>query len=77
MKQILFFWCLVQFSITFSQETYHLAVLKYNGGGDYYANPTALPNLISFSNQNLGTTISPDVSYVEAGSKDIFQYPFC
>ena len=76
MKKLLFIWCLLQFSFTFSQETYHLAVLKYNGGGDYYANPTALPNLISFCNQNLGTTISPDVSYVEAGSKDIFQYPF-
>ena len=59
----------------FSQGTYQLAVLKYNGGGDYYANPTALPNLITFCNQNLGTNISKDVPYVEVGSKDIFLYP--
>ena len=52
-----------------------IAKLKYNGGGDYYANPTALPNLISFCNQNLGTNISKDVPYVEVGSKDIFLYP--
>jgi hypothetical protein len=58
-----------------AQGTYQLAVLKYNGGGDYYANPTALPNLISFCNQNLGTNISKDVPYIEAGSQDIFQYP--
>ena len=58
-----------------AQGTYQLAVLKYNGGGDYYANPTALPNLITFCNQNLGTNISKDVPYVEAGSQDIFQYP--
>jgi hypothetical protein len=62
-------------SICYSQGTYQLAVLKYNGGGDYYANPTALPNLISFCNQNLGTNISKEVPYVEVGSKDIFLYP--
>lgn len=59
----------------FTQGTYQLAVLKYNGGGDYYANPTALPNLISFCNQNLGTNISKDVPYVEVGSQDIYLYP--
>ncbi len=59
-----------------SQASFQLAVLKYNGGGDYYANPTALPNLIQFCNQNLSTTISKDVPYVDVGSKDLFRYPF-
>ncbi len=58
-----------------AQGTYQLAVLKYNGGGDYYANPTALPNLITFCNQNLATNISADVPYVEVGSQDMFLYP--
>ena len=62
-------------SKSWSQGTYQLAVLKYSGGGDYYANPTALPNLIEFCNQSLGTNISADVPYVEVGSQDIFQYP--
>lgn len=57
-------------------QGYQLAVLKYNGGGDYYANPTALPNLISFCNKNLGTSISKEVPYVEVSSSDLFQYPF-
>ena len=60
---------------TFSQGSYQLAVLKYNGGGDYYANPTALPNLIKFCNQNLATTIKKEVPYVEVGSSDLFLYP--
>lgn len=60
----------------FSQGTYKLAVLKYNGGGDYYANPSSLPNLIEFCNQNLKTNISTEVPYVDVGSSDIFQYPF-
>jgi hypothetical protein len=62
-------------SWTFSQSTMQLAVLKYNGGGDYYANPTSLPNLVKFCNKELGTTISTDVPFVEASSQDIFLYP--
>jgi len=63
-------------SFYFTQGTYQLAFLKYSGGGDYYANPTALPNLITFCNQNLNTNISKDVPYVDVGSKDLFRYPF-
>ena len=57
----------------FSQE---VAILKYNGGGDWYSNPTALPNLIAFCNQNIGTTLNEKPETVEVGSTDIFRYPF-
>lgn len=53
-----------------------IARLKYNGGGDWYANKTSLPNLIRFCNQQLKTGISPEEDVVEAGSPDIFNYPF-
>ncbi len=52
-----------------------LAVLKYKGGGDWYSNPTALPNLITFCNENIKTKISSQPQTVETGSSDIFQYP--
>ncbi len=53
-----------------------IGLLKYKGGGDWYANPTALPNLIRFCNQNLNTKIQmPDVT-VDVGSREIFEYPF-
>jgi len=58
--------------LIFSQE---IAVLKYKGGGDWYGNPTALPNLISFCNSNINTKINPMPETVEVGSSDIFQYP--
>ena len=74
-KQYLFFSFLICVGFIQAQGSYKLAVLKYNGGGDYYANPTSLPNLISYCNQTFGTTISKDVPYVEAGSKDVFTYP--
>ncbi len=52
-----------------------IALLKYNGGGDWYANPTSLPNLISFCNKNLNTSINPEPSTIEVGSAEIFNYP--
>ena len=61
---------------SFGQNTYQIAILKYNGGGDWYANPTALPNLIAFSNENIGTNIKKEPATVEVGSNDIFNYPF-
>lgn len=59
------------------QETkVKIALLKYKGGGDWYANPTALPNLIKFCNENLGTDLAKEPATVEPGSRDIFNYPF-
>lgn len=53
-----------------------IALLKYNGGGDWYANPTSLPNLIKFSNQNIGTRIKVKPSVVAPNSPDLLSYPF-
>jgi hypothetical protein len=52
-----------------------VAILKYNGGGDWYANPTAVPNLIAFANINIKTNISKDLKVVTANSEDIFNFP--
>ncbi|HLP10732.1 MAG TPA: DUF4159 domain-containing protein [Flavobacteriales bacterium] len=56
--------------------TVQFAVLKYKGGGDYYANPTSMPNLIEYCNKNLKMNINTEVPFVDADSKDIYNYPF-
>ncbi|MAM22936.1 DUF4159 domain-containing protein [Croceibacter atlanticus] len=53
-----------------------IATLKYGGGGDWYGNPTGLPNLIAFCNAQINTSISEKPNVVDTGSIDIFQYPF-
>lgn len=60
-------------NLGFSQE---IAVLKYSGGGDWYANPTALPNLVKFCNQNINTKLNTKVNSVDVGSAELFLYPF-
>lgn len=61
---------------SFKVNGQEIAVLKYNGGGDWYANPTALPNLIKFCNKNLQTSLNEKPETVEPGSSDLFQFPF-
>jgi len=68
------FICLLLFSATvYCQD---IAILQYNGGGDWYSNPTALPNLIRFCNQNIRTAMSAKPKTVKPESIDIFQYPY-
>lgn len=57
----------------FSQE---IALLKYNGGGDWYANPTSLPNLIKYCNQTINTRIKSKPATVTPDSPDLFNYPY-
>lgn len=58
-------------------QSYQIGLLKYSGGGDWYANlETSLPNLIQFCNTNLKTNINPEQAIIEVGSSEIFNYPF-
>jgi hypothetical protein len=76
MKNLIIF-SLICFVIPLNSYTQiEIALLKYNGGGDWYANPTSLPNLIRFCNQNLGTNLAKDYATVEPGNPDIYNYPF-
>ncbi|WP_300663297.1 DUF4159 domain-containing protein [Fluviicola sp.] len=72
---LIVFSCLLSVA-SIAQGSYQIAFLKYSGGGDYYANPTALPNLAQFCNTNLGTTISKETPYVDVGSPELSLYPF-
>ena len=64
------------FLATIKLTAQDIAVLQYGGGGDWYSNPTALPNLIMFCNEKLNTTISNKPKVVSPNSVDLFDYPF-
>jgi hypothetical protein len=63
-------------SMQAQQASFKVAKLKYNGGGDWYANKTSLGNLIKFCNQNLRMNISPEEAVVDVGSPELYSYPF-
>lgn len=74
-KVLLLIFCFVSLTL-FGQGGYQVAVLKYSGGGDYYANPTSLPNLVAYANKVLNAGINKETPYVEVGSPQLFNYPF-
>jgi hypothetical protein len=78
MNKLIILLSLLISSTAFSQtSSYQIALLKYNGGGDWYANlETSLPNLIAFCNQNLKTNINEEQAIVEIGNSELFNYPF-
>jgi Domain of unknown function (DUF4159) len=78
-KIIFSIFCVFAFAsfVNFNQPpSLKIALLKYNGGGDWYANPTSLTNLVDFCNDELGTNIDKEYATVEVGSAEIFNYPF-
>ena len=72
MKRFLLVGMMMLGALTYAQE---IAVLKYGGGGDWYSNPTALPNLARFCNQQINTAINPQTTSVAPNSIDLFNYP--
>lgn len=58
------------------QPSFKVARLKYQGGGDWYANKTSMPNLIAFFNQSMKGQIAAEEEIVEVGSTELFSYPF-
>lgn len=77
MKKLGFILLMVLPAMVFSQATsVKIAVMKYDGGGDWYSNPTALPNLIAFCNDNLKTNIDPNPGTVEPGSIELFNFAY-
>jgi hypothetical protein len=73
MKSLYIFLILLCYTASFSQE---VALVKYSGGGDWYSNPTSLPNLIKYCNANINTKIKSKPATVEPSSPDLFSYPF-
>ncbi len=76
-KILLLTFSLLLTTYSFSQKTTaKIGLMKYKGGGDWYANPTSLPNLVRFCNQTLNLNLNPDVDEVEPGSAELFNYSF-
>ena len=76
MRTALFVASLACLPLVSGAQEVQLAVLQYKGGGDWYSNPTSVPNLVAFCNAELNTSFDEDVPYVEVGSPALFNYPF-
>jgi len=67
------------FSATFfaqNENAFQIARLKYNGGGDWYNDPSAEVNLLRFISQNTNLRVKAEYKFVDISSEEIFSYPF-
>ncbi|MDP3582075.1 MAG: DUF4159 domain-containing protein [Ignavibacteria bacterium] len=55
---------------------FKIARVKYNGGGDWYNDPSAEVNLLKFVAQNTNIKINPKYEFVDLSTGNIFTYPF-
>ncbi|QSE96360.1 DUF4159 domain-containing protein [Fulvivirga lutea] len=76
MKKLLIITLLISVYNIQAQDRLKLAKLKYDGGGDWYANKTALPNLAEFCNQQLNMNLDEDDESVDVSSPELFLYPY-
>ncbi|MCB0458232.1 MAG: DUF4159 domain-containing protein, partial [Flavobacteriaceae bacterium] len=70
------FYSFFLFFVFGSFHAQELAILKYNGGGDWYGNPTSLPNLIKFCNQQIHTALNEKPQTVSPLETELYNYPF-
>lgn len=57
-------------------DAQEIALLKYDGGGDWYSNPTSLPNLVKFTNETTKSKISQTIKEVKPEDPELFNFPF-
>lgn len=55
---------------------FKIARLKYNGGGDWYNDPSEEVNLLKFVAQNTNIKTKPVYEFVDLTSGNIFEYSF-
>lgn len=58
-----------------SEEIFRISRLKYGGGGDWYSNPTSLPNLMHFVREHTGIPASDEQEVVSISGEELFNYP--
>ena len=62
--------------ISQTKDGFQIARLKYQGGGDWYNDPSAEVNLLNFIQQNTNMKVNAEYRFVDLSSDEIFSYPF-
>lgn len=69
-------WLILLGVTSLSAQDLHITRLHYGGGGDWYANPSSLPNLIQFINTETNIRVTPEEYRVKLTDTDLYNHPF-
>jgi len=75
MKNIIYIIFIVSF--LFSENgLFSISRIHYGGGGDWYADPSSIPNLLEFVNMNTSINIQKEENQVKIGDEDFYKNNF-
>ncbi|HDL17581.1 MAG TPA: DUF4159 domain-containing protein [Bacteroidetes bacterium] len=78
MRKTIFFILILLISAAGSvtaQDKLIIARVKYSGGGDWYNDPAAIPNLLDFINRETGIPVATTEKKVALTDEKLFSYP--
>jgi len=57
-------------------QTFSIARVHYSGGGDWYSDPSSLPNLLNYVKENTPVSIYPEEVRIKLTDDNANQYPY-
>jgi hypothetical protein len=69
-------WVAVAAGAAVAQEPLTIGRLHYDGGGDWYANPSSLPNLLRTIGERTGIRVTPREVVVTLSDDELWRIPF-
>ena len=59
-----------------SAQTFSIARIHYGGGGDWYSDPSSIPNLLKYLNTNTPISVNPEEARIKLTDENANQYPY-
>ena len=57
-------------------QNFSIARIHYSGGGDWYSDPSSLPNLLKFLGENTQISVDDDEVRLRPTDPEFYQYPY-
>jgi len=61
---------------TVDAQSFSVARVHYGGGGDWYSDPSSIPNLLTYLEKNTPVSTVDEDIHIKLTDKDIYQYPY-
>ena len=57
-------------------QNFSIARIHYSGGGDWYSDPSSLPNLLKFLGENTQISVDEEEVRLRPTDPEFYQYPY-
>ena len=61
---------------TVDAQSFSVARVHYGGGGDWYSDPSSIPNLLTYLEKNTPISAVDEDVHIKLTDKEVYQYPY-